>query len=127
MGLDMFAHKTKFKPASEVDFTVPEDSENKDEQFFYWRKHSNLHGWMQHLYAQKDGIEEFNCVNLELTIDDLDSLERDLNSARLPETSGFFFGHSQGSLEEVNNDLTFVKEAKEAITEGYTVYYSSWW
>ncbi|ASY66520.1 hypothetical protein SJ05684_b55380 (plasmid) [Sinorhizobium sojae CCBAU 05684] len=30
----------------------------------YWRKHPNLHGWMEHLYPRggKDAI--FNCVNL---------------------------------------------------------------
>lgn len=124
MGLDMYANKTKLQPANEVDFTVPEDS---TEEFFYWRKHPNLHGWMGNLYEQKGGKEEFNCVNLQLTDDDLDSLERDLNSARLPSTSGFFFGQSEGNLEEINNDLDFIGKAREAIKEGYTVYYSSWW
>lgn len=124
MGLDMYANKTKIKPESEVDFSIPEE---QSQDFFYWRKHSNLHGWMEKLYEQKGGKEEFNCVNLQLTSDDLDSLERDLNSAKLPETSGFFFGQSSGSLEEINNDLSFVREAREVISEDYTVYYSSWW
>lgn len=127
MGLDMYANKVKFQPDSEIDFSIPEDSESTDQQIFYWRKHSNLHGWMENLYNHKGGTDEFNCVKLQLTLEDLNSLERDLNSARLPQTSGFFFGRSQGSLEEINNDLSFVKEAKTAISEGYIVYYNSWW
>ena len=127
MGLDMYANKVKFQPDSEIDFSIPEDSESTNEQIFYWRKHANLHGWMEQLYGDKGGIEEFNCVKLQLTLEDLNSLERDLNSVQLPQTSGFFFGRSQGSLEEINNDLSFVKEAKTAISEGYIVYYNSWW
>lgn len=125
MGLDMYANKTKFIPDSEVDFSIPPDQEVID--FFYWRKHPNLHGWMANLYQEKGGTEDFNCVNLLLNHEDLDSLERDLNSSHLPSTSGFFFGQSHGDLDEINNDLYFVNQARQAISEGYTVYYSSWW
>ena len=34
----------------------------------------------------------FNCVNLQLTADDLDRLEADIRAGNLPSTSGFFFG-----------------------------------
>lgn len=125
MGLDMYAMKTKHKPQTEVDFEVPEEEEVIE--FYYWRKHSNLHGWMEDLYNTKGGQDLFNCVNLKLSHEDLDSLERDLNSARLPSTSGPFFGNSHGSLEEIEYDEAFVKEAREAIEQGYTVYYTSWW
>lgn len=121
----MYAIKTKHQPEVEVDFQVPEDAESVE--FFYWRKHPNLHGWMESLYENKGGQEEFNCVNVKLTMEDLDSLERDLNSSRLPSTSGFFFGQSNGSLEEIQEDLDFVKQAREAINEGYFVFYTSWW
>lgn len=125
MGLDMYAFKTKFQPETDVDFSVSE--ENSGEELCYWRKHPNLHGWMENLYDQKGGTEEFNCVNVKLNLEDLDALERDLNSARLPQTSGFFFGASDGSIDEINFDLQFVKDAREAINQGYTVYYTSWW
>lgn len=125
MGLDMYAYKTQFQPKSEIDFKVPEDVDNID--FFYWRKHPNLHGWMESLYNKKGGQQEFNMVNLQLTLDDLESLRKDVNANRLPLTSGFFFGSSDGSLEEIQETLTFITEAEEAIQEGYTVYYSSWW
>lgn len=125
MGLDMFGMKTKHKPQTEVDFQIPEDDHSIE--FYYWRKHPNLHGWMENLYNIKGGQQLFNCVNVQLTLDDLNALERDLNSARLPSISGFFFGQSRGSIEEINYDEAFINEAREAIEQGYTVYYSSWW
>lgn len=125
MGLDMYANKTKHQPDTEVDFKVPEEVETHE--VWYWRKHPNLHGWMEKLYNDKGGQEEFNCVNVQLKAEDLDALERDLNASRLPSTSGFFFGQSSGDLEEIKEDLEFIAEAREAIAEGYTVFYSSWW
>ena len=62
MGLDMFAYTTLENPAGSVDFKVGEATE-----IHYWRKHPNLHGWMEKLYRDKGGSQEsFNCVNLQL-------------------------------------------------------------
>ena len=123
MGLDMYAFSTKAKLKKEVDF----DTINVDvEEVHYWRKHPNLHGWMQGLYEYKGGkSDSFNGDNVVLTNADLDQLEYDINSSQLPETSGFFFGNSDG--EEKADDLEFVKKARQAIAEGKTVYYTSWW
>lgn len=126
MGLDMYANHTKFKPESQVDFQVPEELEN--EEFQYWRKHPNLHGWMDDLYRKKGGSSEFfNCVNVQLTEEDLNNLEKTIKDNELPGTMGFFFGESSGDEEEVNKDLAFIENAKRLIQEGNTVYYSSWW
>lgn len=121
MGLDMYAQVTKHQPELAVDFDPPEST-----QLHYWRKHPNLHGWMEALYREKGGVDEsFNCVNLQLTEDDLARLEADINAKRLPPTSGFFFGESDGS--EIEDDLKFVAKAREALAAGLTVFYSSWW
>jgi len=125
MGLDMNAYKTKFQPDSQIDFRVPQDEET--EELYYWRKHPNLHGWMNALYESKGGKEEFNCVNVQLTLEDLEKLKEDLVNDTLPSTSGFFFGKSFGGEEEKKHDLVFIDLAKEAIEDGYTVYYTSWW
>jgi hypothetical protein len=125
MGLDMYARKTKYNPESQVDFQVSEDQESDD--LYYWRKHPDLHGWMESLYRSKGGKEEFNCVNVMLTLEDLEKLKQDIEGKALPATSGFFFGQSYGSDEERMHDLKFVELAQDAIEEGYTVYYSSWW
>ena len=123
MGLDMYAFSTKAKLKKEVDF----DTINcETEEVHYWRKHPNLHGWMQELYESKGGkSDSFNGDNVVLTNADLDQLEYDINSSQLPETSGFFFGNSDG--EEKADDLEFVKKAMQEINEGKTVYYTSWW
>lgn len=125
MGLDMFAFKVKkgsiLKP---IDFSDSDFTE-KPEELHYWRKHPNLHGWMEELYKKKGGESEFNCANLLLTPKDLDQLEYDIVNRNLEETSGFFFGNSDGS-EDVD-DIEFINDARRAIEDGNDVYYSSWW
>jgi hypothetical protein len=126
MGLDMFAFATKAKPKTEVDF----ETKNFDpEEIHYWRKHPNLHGWMENLYRDKGGDKhsDFNGECVVLTLNDLEDLEHDLKQFDLPDTSGFFFGQSQTNEEELKDDLEFVTKAREHINEGRTVYYTSWW
>lgn len=90
-----------------------------------WRKHPNLHGWMEQLYREKGGEKEFNCVNLQLTEEDLDKLENDIRDSNLPETHGFFFGESTTGTQK--GDLEFITVARQSINEGSDVYYTSWW
>jgi hypothetical protein len=128
MGLDQFAYKTRVKPGKSVDF---QDEVYKDEvereEIHYWRKHPNVHGFMEDLYREKGGESDFNCRPVELTQEDIDSLAKSILDQELPKTSGFFFGQSCGDEEEKNDDLEFCKKASEAIKEGYTVFYDSWW
>ena len=125
MGLDMYAFSTKAKPKSEVDF---ETNNFQPEEIHYWRKHPNLHGWMQNLYDEKGGTSDsFNGDCVVLTNNDLDCLEHDLKQWDLPDTKGFFFGTDENNEEELKDDLEFVEKAREAIKEGKTVYYTSWW
>lgn len=121
MGLDMYAFTTRTKPACPVDFDPVDPVE-----FHYWRKHPNLHGWMEALYRQKGGTNpDFNCAAVTLDSADLDRLEADLVAQRLPETGGFFFGASDGT--ETRKDLGFVHVARLFVAEGLTVFYTSWW
>lgn len=121
MGLDMFAYATAEHLAEAVDFTAQTAVE-----IHYWRKHPNLHGWMEQLYRAKGGKEDiFNCVNIQLTADDLQRLEADIKASNLPPTEGFFFGSSNGS--ELEDDLKFIAKAQAAIANKLSVYYTSWW
>lgn len=121
MGLDMYACKTREPLTAAVDFDV----ENA-EQIHYWRKHPNLHGWMEQLYRRKGGQDaDFNVVNLQLTAEDLDELAATIAEKALPATTGFFFGQSDGS--EDADDLAFIAKARVALEEGYSVFYTSWW
>jgi hypothetical protein len=122
MGLDMYALATKAKPETDVDFST---KNFEQDELHYWRKHPNLHGWMQNLYDAKGGTSsDFNGDCVVLDSEDLDNLEQDIKDGNLPDTSGFFFGVSDDCDDD---DLLFVANAREAIKEGKTVYYTSWW
>jgi hypothetical protein len=123
MGLDQFA------------FAI--DNNGEKEELAYWRKHPNLQGWMENLWESKgrpnahedkdsNGMSDFNCVELELTKEDLDNLETAVTNASLPDTVGFFFG-SNSDDHYKEQDLEFVKKAREALDKGLTVVYDSWW
>ena len=121
MGLDMYAYKTK-ENIPPVDFKEPETSA----EIFYWRKHPDLHGWMENLYIEKGGENpDFNLVPVRLDAEDLDALEKDIALQMLPQTSGFFFGESRP--EDTLDDKRFIETARQALREGYTIFYSSWW
>ena len=123
MGLDQYATARRGEAITDDEgYTYYEDSM----ELAYWRKHPNLQGFMQELYYEKGGEGEFNCVDVELTLEDLDSLEATLDNEALPETVGFFFG---GNADDhyAEADREFIVQARAAIKQGYTVVYSSWW
>jgi hypothetical protein len=115
----------------------------------YWRKHNRLQGWMENLWEEKgrpnsrtenDPMGDFNCVELELTREDIDLLEEAVNDFALPETQGFFFGDDSYFYKDDNGeslpendyyhkeqDLQFIEDAKKALDKGEKVYYSSWY
>jgi hypothetical protein len=124
MGLDMYARRISKENAINA-FSVVHSDHN--EEIHYWRKHHNLHGWMQTLYQSKGGTEEFNSKYVQLTLSDLLSLENDIKSNNLPITTGFFFGNNPPDEESNKDDLEFVDKARKIISEGDCVYYFSWW
>ena len=139
MGLDMYAYvATKAGQQQEYYEDAHWDDTDKEyvngrvskpREIAYWRKHPNLHGWMERLWNKRNGGNQdgnnFNGIELELTYEDLEILELDIISGSLPGTSGFFFGESDD--KRAADDLEFIKDARDAINEGYTVFYDSWW
>lgn len=130
MGLDMFVWRVKANDAID-DLTIRSKEDGREEDFeelYYWRKHHDLHGWMEKLYRNKGGTaESFNCVPVRLHPHDLDALQFDLLDGSLPETTGFFFGNNPPDLESMSEDLKFIQKARDAIAAGDAVYYDSWW
>ena len=125
MGLDMYAFSVA-KNDGNQDFVIAEDNEHTE--IAYWRKHHDLHGWMERLYRDKGGdAESFNCIAVRLTVEDLDALQDDLVHSALPETTGFFFGNNPPDEETLREDLEFVAKARVEIAMGREVYYDSWW
>jgi hypothetical protein len=71
---------------------------------------------------------EFNSESIvELTLNDLKKLEKDVQTHKLPKTDGFFFGESINDDETKEKDLKFIRNAKQIINNGYKVFYKSWW
>ena len=99
---------------------------NKPREIAYWRKHPNLHGWMQQLWEAKGGNGDFNGDELELTYKDLEILELDVIAGTLPNTSGFFFGNNADEHYR-ESDLEFVKNARAELFLGLKVFYNSSW
>ena len=122
MGLDQYAYAVKGDPIEKDGYL--EWPEKID--LACWRKHPNLEGYMANLWYDKGHSDEFNCQELELTLEDLQVLEESINSKTLPCTVGFFFG-SDADEHYKEQDLEFIQDARSYINDGYTVIYSSWW
>ena len=150
MGLDQYAYAATKARARDEWYEGAEFDEDSREfvnrsmtkplELAYWRKHPNLQGWMEELWVAKgkpmtDGSEPpevtnwgvgFNGVELELTMEDIDSLEHDILNNNLPSTTGFFFGDN-GDEYYREQDLKFVREARANLFLGLKVFYNSSW
>ena len=135
MGLDQYAYaRPPRKRNSDDDVQVAE-----------WRNQNRLEGWMESLWQSKgcpnaNEDYDFNCVPLQLTSQDIDSLEEAILNFELPETDGFFFGSDSYFWTDENDepfrdndywykesDLTFVQEARKMLDKKWRVFYSSWY
>jgi len=136
MGLDMYAYVAA-RAGAQAEFSegahwdkekgaMVNPNATEPREIAYWRKHPNLHGWMQRLWESKGNSGEFNGDELELTWEDLDKLEQDIRNKKLPDTSGFFFGRNADD-EYREDDLKFVREAKAEAFLGLKVFYNSSW
>ena len=121
MGLDQYAYIAG-------KYNTDWDDSSRQE-VAYWRKHPNLQGWMEKL-AEAKGMEydTFNGVEVELTWDDIDQLEKDIKSGQVSElgTTGFFFGNPSDDYYR-EHDLEFCVNAKAELFLGRKVFYNSSW
>jgi len=137
MGLDMYAYvatregqQREYYDGAEWDEITKDlvnTKVNKPREIAYWRKHPNLHGWMERLAEQKKlSYDSFNGIEMELTAEDLDELERAVTHRQLPATSGFFFGNNSDQ-HYYDSDLAFIKAARTEMFMGLKVFYNSSW
>jgi hypothetical protein len=136
MGLDMYAYaavragqNTEYWES--YNFETELSSVVKPREIAYWRKHPNLHGWMEKLWRDKKDQHNidapmFNGIELELTWEDLEQLEEDVKHGRLPHTTGFFFGSDSDDYYRLQ-DLEFVRQARAELFTGLKVFYNSSW
>ena len=139
MGLDMYAYVATRAGQQEEYWQQDADVNTvaKPREIAYWRKHPNLHGWMEQLWENKgrpgsapdhpfgDGAM-FNGIELELTAEDLDALERAVVHGQLPSRQGFFFGDNADEHYR-ESDLEFIKNARAELFFGLKVFYNSSW
>lgn len=140
MGLDMYAYvgrkgqRDEFYEKAEWNEHTKEfeGPVTKPVEIAYWRKHPSLHGWMEQLWVQKgrpgqhDTYPEFNGIELELSWQDVEDLERAVRHGKLPFTEGFFFGKPADNVY-YDEDLKFCADAKAEIFLGLKVFYNSSW
>lgn len=93
MGLDMYLTGVRtFKAHG-----IPRgDKRGEMIDLGYWRKHPNLHGYIVREFA---GGED-RCQEIHLYADDLRQIIAAVEAQELPETTGFFFGVSDGTEKE---------------------------
>lgn len=143
MGLDMYAYSATKAGAQDeywegvemVEGNVVAKTE-KPKEISYWRKHPNLHGWMEKLWLAKgrpgiaanceDADISFNGIELELTDEDLTQLEYAVKQGQLPATTGFFFGQTADEHYR-QQDLEFIAHARADLFCGMKVFYNSSW
>lgn len=112
MGLDQYAFARKEK-----------DGIVENNELMTWRKHANLEGWMAELYHSRGGKGDFNCVDLKLSLSDIERLEKEYRN--LETSTGFFWGASTSYHDTSTED--FISLAYKAIEDGYDIIYTSWW
>ena len=120
MGLDQYAY-----------YREPNNPEGI--RILEWRKHYELQEWMENLWLTRladrsiedkfldalDGEDSkvFNCVEIELYEEDIDSLENDFEEMHT----------SVDGTYEIDNDQMFIATARKLFSEGKQVFYDSWW
>ncbi len=118
MGLDMYL--TGRKQYVGYGAPLPKDEEGHDideviVKLGYWRKHANLHGYIVQKFGPKNeetGEAIDDCRDIELTLEDLEHLlQVVVKPADMPKTEGFFFGESDNSPEQIEEDTEIITKA----------------
>lgn len=116
MGLDMYF----FTQKPDCDPHCPK------EEIAYFRKHSDLHGWMDEEWRKLYGDDiDFNCEYLEITEDMLKRLSDYLKLPEKKHYKGFFWGTSTD--EDWKETKKLIPELKKRMKNGERIYYYSWW
>lgn len=120
MGLDSYVSRLSSKPPQPYGF---EADRFNDPEVFYWRKASWIHAWMLKLKSWKSGGMDDHAYDdsvVELTSDDLDTLERHVNSAALYrkyDPTGEYWDHWR------DQDQAFIAKARAELSDGHVLYY----
>lgn len=123
MGLDMYLSGTRFIH-NRRDTKHPIVEERC--RLGYWRKHPSLHGYIVNTFAGGDD----DCQPIPLEREDILQILEAVKAERLPFTSGFFFGESDGTekdadIEIFTEALTWLDASDENAWRSI-IYQASW-
>ena len=142
MGLDMCVYKTRFQKEDLLEFGMDHLShEGVSQRIFYWRKHYLLSNFLEYRYYQKEEADHgltllaesmlpsqtglwamTGCGVEELRLEDIEAIEKAAQEGKMPEG----FDHdSRDHRNPIEKDLEFVGLAKEALKDGYRLWYTS--
>ena len=130
MGLDQklfsIPHKSTNTP---VEQSFKELDQLEVSELGYWRKANHIHGYMEELYRSKGGTaEDFNCVSVQLTKEELTELLYLVTANKLKPTVGFFFGGDNRPEGLDTHSIRIICNALDDIVyNNKDVYYDSWW
>ena len=136
MGLDQYAFQRNKNTKLNGEYT----EEDRDNIKYEWRKHARLQVFMRDLYRQKNPDAKMGTYNLgmngldivELTSEDLTALQKAIETDYYEyfADDGFFWGQQwqeEMAKEYKDQDIEFVKWAREEIENGNKVFYNSSW
>ena len=136
MGLDQYAYSRN--KDSKLNGTITDEDYSNIK--YEWRKHARLQVFMRNLHREKNpdahegsfGLGFNNESSLELTIEDLEKLEKEIKEDYFNSFAddGYFWGQ-QFQEESVkgykDQDKNFVKWARQELKDGNKVFYSCSW
>lgn len=110
----MYGREAPNKNVAELEekLEIKDDSDDVIE-LGYWRKHPNLHGYM--VVTFMNGVDE--CQEIELKKEHIETIIRAVKDKKLPLTTGFFFGHSLNTQDEIDEDLKYFNNALTWLNE----------
>ena len=136
MGLDQYAYLRN--KDSKLNGTITDEDYSNIK--YEWRKHARLQVFMRNLHREKNpdahegsfGLGFNNESSLELTIEDLEKLEKAIKEDYYGcfASDGFFWGQQfqEESVKEYKDqDKNFVKWARQELKDGNKVFYSCSW
>lgn len=124
MGLDMYLTGDRYRTETR------EIGQLKAERYHlgHWRKHHQLHSFIVQNFDNGDD----SCHEIDLGLDELHLLLEAIVNRELPHTTGFFFGESDVSDEQIAEDVKTIEQAirwVETDDPGHwrsVVYQASW-
>ena len=100
----------------------------KGKEIAYFRKHADLHGFLQEIWLEKNpgkDPSDFNCKKLRITKKILKQLEDLARNQPDKHYHGFFWGATRP--DDWKDTLDAVDKMRGLISRGEQVYYTSWW